>query len=217
MRAWHDISVALDDELPTWPGSPGVLTSLRMSIGQGDEANVTQLSMDVHSGTHVDAPRHFIDRGKDLEELGLDPFIGPALVLDTGGAEKVTAAVLEAARVPEGTARLLLRTVNSARADTYHRPFDEGYAALTLDGAEWLAAKDLVLVGIDYLSIQRYSEPPDVHRVLLGAGICLLEGLDLRTVTAGAYELICLPMRLVNVEAAPARAILVSDASAGPA
>jgi arylformamidase len=207
---WHDISVALDGDLPTWPGSPGVLTKLRMSIGQGDDANVTQLSIDVHSGTHVDAPRHCVDHAETLEELGLDPFIGAAVVVDTGPVKEITASVLDAAMIPDDTERLLLRTANSARPDLYQTPFDEDYAALTLDGAEWLAAKDLRLVGIDYLSIQRYTEPPDVHRALLGAGIPLVEGLCLANVTPGAYELICLPMRLVNAEGAPARAILMS-------
>jgi arylformamidase len=206
---WHDISVALDDDLPTWPGSPGVLTKLRMSIAQGDDANVTQLNIDIHSGTHVDAPRHCIDHGKRLEDVGLDPFIGPAVVLDTGSVKEITAAVLGAAMVPDGTERLLLRTANSSQPDMYKRPFDEDYAALTLDGAEWLATKRLRLVGIDYLSIQRYSEPPDVHRALLGAGMSILEGLHLAEVAPGPYELICLPIRLVNVEGAPARAILL--------
>jgi arylformamidase len=206
---WQDISVALGGDLPTWPGSPGVLTKLRASIGGGDDANVTQLSIDVHTGTHVDAPHHFVDHGETLDELGLDPFIGPAFVLDTGAAWEITASVLDAAAIPDDTERLLLRTANSSRPDLYQTPFDAGYAALTLDGAEWLAAKDLRLVGIDYLSIQRYTEPPDVHRALLGAGIPILEGLSLAEVTPGAYELICLPTHLVNVEGAPARAILL--------
>jgi arylformamidase len=205
---WHDISVALDGHLPTWPGSPGVLTKLRNSISQGDAANVTQLSIDVHTGTHVDAPRHFFDHAETLDELGLDPFIGPAIVLDTGPAREVSASVLRAAMIPDDTQRLLLRTVNSSQPDLYSAPFDEDYAALTLDGAEWLAARTFRLVGIDYLSIQRYSEPPDVHHALLGAGVAILEGLSLAKVSPGAYELVCLPMRLVNVEGAPARAVL---------
>jgi arylformamidase len=206
---WHDISVPLADDLPTWPGSPGVLTQLRTSIDSGDHANVTQLSIDVHSGTHVDAPCHFIARGATVEDLGLEPFIGPAFVLDTGPTKEITAAVLEATQIPNDTRRLLLRTANSSRRNQYHQPFDEDYAALTLDGAEWLAAKQLRLVGIDYLSIQRYSEPPDVHRALLGGGVPILEGLVLADVTPGPYELVCLPIRLVEVDGAPARAILL--------
>ena len=144
---WHDISVALEEDLPTWPGSPGVLTKLRMSIDRGDDANVTQLSIDVHSGTHVDAPRHFVEGARTLDELGLEPFIGPAVVLDTGSAKEITASVLGGAKIPTGTERLLLRTANSSQPDMYRRPFDEDYAALTLDGAEWLAATKLRLEG----------------------------------------------------------------------
>ena len=206
---WIDISVAVGDDLPVWPGSPGVVTSLRQSIEGGDDTNTSQLDLDVHSGTHVDAPWHVDESGASLEELGLDPFIGPTVVIDTGPARKITAAVLSAAAIPESTRRLLLRTTNSAYPDIYRVPFDEDYAALTLDAAEWLATRDLRLVGIDYLSIQRYSEPLDVHRVLLGSGMAILEGVSLSNVAPGDYELVCLPMRLLNVEGAPARAILL--------
>lgn len=207
---WQDISVALTVDLPVWPGSPGVQTSLRTSIGRGDDANVSELAMDVHTGTHVDAPRHFLADGSLVEDLGLDPFVGPALVVDTGGSTEITAAVLEALELPIGVERLLLRTANSVRHDLYRTPFDDDYAALTLDGAEWLVARGLRLIGIDYLSVQRYAMTTDIHRVILGAGIAALEGLDLREVAIGDYELVCLPLRLAGVEAAPARAVLFS-------
>jgi len=177
-------------------------------MSRGDAANVTQLSIDVHSGTHVDAPLHFVADGASVEDLGLEPFIGPARVVDTGPGKGVGAESLEAASIPDDTERLLLRTANSSRAGMYRQPFDEDFAGLTLDGAEWLAARGLQLVGIDYLSIQRYSEPSEVHRILLGAGIAILEGLQLGSIVVGLYELVCLPMRLVNVEGAPARAVL---------
>jgi arylformamidase len=208
---WHDISVPLGINLPTWPDSPGVQRTSRMSIARGDVANVTQLSIDVHTGTHVDAPLHFLEQGQSVEELGLTPFIGPAVVVDTGAAKKITAAVLNAAAIPDGTERLLLRTANSLRPGSFQTPFDEDYAALTLDGAQWLATRHLRLVGIDYLSIQRYSESPEVHRALLRSGLTILEGLCLEDIAAGAYELVCLPLRLIDVEGAPARAILMSS------
>lgn len=207
---WQDVSAALTVDLPVWPGSPGVQASLRMSIGRGDDANVSQLTMDVHTGTHVDAPRHFIADGSLVEDLGLEPFVGPAVVVDTGGEIEIGATALEALQLPEGVERLLLRTANSARPDLYRAPFDDDYAALTLDGAEWLVARGLRLIGIDYLSVQRYTMTTDIHRVILGAGIAILEGLNLRVVAAGDYELVCLPLRLAGVEAAPARAVLFS-------
>jgi arylformamidase len=206
---WYDISLPLKSDLPTWPGSPGVLTTSRTSIKQGHAANVSHLSMDVHTGTHVDSPRHFIDQGATVEELGLDPFIGPATVVGTGAAKELDGAALEAAGVPNGAERVLLRTANSLEPTMYRTPFDQDYAALTLGGAEWLAAKSVRLVGIDYLSIQRYTAPADVHRVLLNAGIAILEGLRLHDVPTGDYGLVCLPLRLPDVEGSPARAILL--------
>lgn len=206
---WQDISALLAPELPIWPGSPGVLTTSRMSIAAGDDANVSQLEMDVHTGTHVDAPHHFVHGAAAVEDLGLDPFIGPAVVADAGGAVEISAAVLEGFGLPERTQRLLLRTVNSSKADAYRTPFDPDYTALTLDGAEWLAARgEIRLIGIDYLSIQRYELTTDIHRVILDAGIAILEGLDLHATAPGEYELVCLPLRLASVEASPARAIL---------
>lgn len=198
----------LSDDLPVWPGSPGVQTSFRMAIDRGDEANVTQLTMDVHSGTHVDAPRHFVAAGACVDDLGLEPFIGRAFVANTGTATEITALTLDALQLPVGVERLLLRTVNSAKLDMYATPFDDDYTALTLDGARWVAARGVRLIGIDYLSIQRYELTTDIHRVLLEGGIAILEGLDLRDITPGEYELVCLPLRMASVEAAPARAIL---------
>jgi len=208
--SWHDISPVVDPELPVWPGSPPVLTTNRMSIPHGDDANVSQLAMDVHTGTHVDAPRHFVDDGSLVEDLGLAPFVGPAVVADTGSQAAISAAVLATLDLPGDVERLLLRTPNSAKPNAYRSPFDENYAALTLDAAEWVVDRGLGLIGIDYLSIQRFSQSTDVHRVILGAEIAILEGLDLRMVAPGEYQLVCLPLRLAGVEAAPARAILLA-------
>lgn len=206
---WQDISPVLAPDLPIWPGSPGVLTTSRMSIPGGDDANVSQLEMDVHTGTHVDAPHHFVHGAAAVEDLGLDPFVGPAVVADAGEDSEITAIVLAALDLPERVERLLLRTVNSSKPGLYRTPFDAEYAALTLDGAEWLVARGGVrLIGIDYLSVQRHALTTDVHRVILRAGIAILEGLDLHSTQPGEYELVCLPLRLADVEAAPARAVL---------
>ena len=199
----------LAPELPIWPGSPGVRATARMSIAAGDDANVSQLAMDVHTGTHVDAPHHFVDGAAAVEDLGLGPFVGPALVVDAGGDAEISAAVLDALQLPGGVERLLLRTANSARPDLYRTPFDPDYAALTLDAAQWLVERgDIRLIGVDYLSVQRYALPTDIHRVILGAGIAIVEGLDLHATAPGEYELVCLPLRLAGVEASPARAIM---------
>ena len=128
---------------------------------------------------------------------------------EAGGVADITAAVLAALELPERVERLLLRTLNSDKPQLYRTPFDSDYAALTLDAAEWLAARGgMRLIGVDYLSVQRHELSTDIHRVILGAGIAILEGIDLHATPPGEYELVCLPLRLADVEAAPARAVL---------
>jgi arylformamidase len=213
MTAWHDISVPLTPELAVWPGSPGIEFRRWSAIADGANANVTELDIDAHAGTHVDAPLHFIDDAESIDAIGLEPLIGPATVVDVGESGDVDAALLQRI-VPPATERLLLRTGNSEKPGIYDE-FDRNFAGLTLDAAEWLAATRVRLVGIDYMSIQRFAEPDEVHRILLGAEIAILEGLRLGPVAAGPYELICLPLRLVGTEAAPARAILLPQSTIG--
>jgi arylformamidase len=203
-----DISMLLTADLPTWPSSPGLNVRRVASMQRGDEADVSALSMDVHTGTHVDAPRHFIADGPELEAMGLTPFVGTADVVDVGHTDVIDADAL-AGLVPEDAKRILLRTRNSRIDGFRHGGFRPDYAALSPGGAAWLADRGTALVGIDYLSVQRYDDPPDAHTVLLGAGVCLVEGLVLNHVSAGRYLLACLPLRLDGVEAAPARAILL--------
>lgn len=207
MTTWHDISVSVTPRLALWPGTPDIGFEAWTKISDGANANVTRLSMDAHSGTHVDAPRHFVDGAKTLDAIGLEPFIGPASVIDVGDVVEIDSATLETAVAP-GTERLLLRTGNS-RTEAIYDEFDESFAALTVSGAEWVAAHGIRLVGIDYMSIQRFAEPDDVHRILLDAEVSILEGLRLSAVDPGDYDLVCLPLRLVGTEAAPARAILL--------
>lgn len=202
-----DISIPLNGRTPIWPGSPGFSSRLRMAIDRGDDANVTELTLDVHTGTHVDAPLHFVRHGAPLGDIELATFVGPAHVVELGGVDCLDADALATA-VPDGVERLLLRTANSVDPSFESAPFREDYVGLTLDGAEWLVSRGIRLVGIDYLSVQRFSDPPETHRVLLRAGICILEGLSLRAVGHGLYFLVCLPLRLENAEAAPARAVL---------
>jgi len=209
-----DISWPVGPQLPTWPGGPGFDASPHMEIAKGDDANATLLTMDAHTGTHVDAPRHFVAAGAELEALGLEPFVGDAWVAEIPAAQAIDADALEGAGVPDGVERLLLRTRNSRDERFRQREFQEDYAALTADGARWVVDRGLALIGVDYLSVQRYHDSPETHRVLLGAGVAILEGLDLRAVGPGMYTLFCLPLRLLGVEAAPARAILAPKETA---
>lgn len=207
-----DVSVPLEGQLPAWPGSRGHRTYRTMAIESGDAANVTQLEMDVHAGTHVENSLHFLADGAPIAALGLEPLIGPALVIEVAGPD-VTPATLAAAGIPPGTSRLLLKTTNSALWHTADLAFDPSYVALTTDAAQWLVDRGVRVVGIDYLSVQRFEDTPETHRILMRAGIGIIEGLDLTEVEPGPYELVCLPLRLSRAEAAPARVILIERAA----
>jgi arylformamidase len=203
-----DISVRLEDGMPTWPGSVGFHRHDAMRIADGDPANVSRVDLDVHSGTHVEAPLHFLEDGLALDDIPLDTFVGPAIVADLRGVRAIGAAQLESAGLPPGTERVLIRTDNSPLWAHPDRRFRTDYVGLTADGARWVADRGIRLVGIDYLSIQRYEDDFETHRILLRAGTVILEGLDLGSVDAGPYELSCLPVRIADAEAAPVRAVL---------
>lgn len=195
MSDWIDISAPLRKGIPQWPGDPLFETFLVADISKGDDANVTAFSMCAHTGTHLDAPRHYFDGGVSVDEAPLEILNGPArvLTLDTDFI---------------GMERVLFRTGNSQSA-WWREPFRNDFDALTPQLAERLVAAGVKLVGIDYLSVGRNDEDgAAVHRILLGAGVWLLEGLDLCDVVCGDYDLTCLPLRLEGADGAPARALL---------
>ena len=206
-----DISVPLKPEMPVWPGSAGFKLYRTMNLAAGDEANVSQLETDVHVGTHVDAPCHFLQEGTAVEELSLDVLIGPAYVAYLPEVKAVTSADLEELNLPPNTTRLLLCTTNSQLWANNVTEFNNDFVALTADGAQWLADKGIRLIGVDYLSVQRYYDSTLTHEILLKAGIIILEGLNLTNVTAGMYKLVCLPIKLVGSDGAPARAVLIRE------
>lgn len=204
-----DVSVPLRTGMPCWPDSGGVRLTRVMRLEAGDPANVTRLDGDIHCGTHVEAPLHMLRDGAGLEALPLERFIGPAIVVHLPAAEAVDAWALERAEIPAGTERLLLRTRNSDRRDLDAERFRDDYVGLTLDGARWVVASGIRLVGADYLSVQRFGDDPETHRVLMRAGVAIVEGLRLVDVPPGAYQLVCLPLNLAGAEGAPARAVLI--------
>lgn len=179
-----------------------------MRLEAGDPANVSRLDCDVHIGTHVDAPRHFIKNGNTVEQLSLDALIGPAVVAYLPEADAVTADDLVGLDLPGDTERLLLRTRNSELWTASVTEFRKDYVGLTPEAARWIVDQQICLVGIDYLGIHRFGDGPLVHQILLGAGVVIVEGLNLADVHPGAHKLICLPLKLVGAEAAPARAVL---------
>lgn len=190
---------------PLWPGSPPIELERRLDLQRGDHATDSTLRCSVHTGTHVDAPAHVLVNGGTIGALDLDALMGPCQVADLRGHERIQVADLEAIGLVAGVERLLLRTDNSAR---WSDRFDRNFTGLSPSAAAWLAERRLRLVGIDYLSIEPWDGDGSVHRLLLDAGVVLLEGLTLDDVTEGPYELCCLPLKLSSAEAAPARAVV---------
>jgi arylformamidase len=207
-----DVSVRLGDGLPTWPGSSGFGARRVRSIAGGDTANVTEIGMDVHSGTHVEGPLHFLADGASLDSLPLETFLGPVWVDEVSAdSDAVTASLLASLEIPDPADRLLLRTRNSGLWESSGGEFRPDYVGLTPDAAHWIADRGMQLVGVDYLSVQRYVDGPETHRTLLRAGVAILEGLNLSGVERGWYTLICLPLRLTGTEASPVRAVLIDE------
>jgi arylformamidase len=190
-----DVSVPVRPGMITYPGDPEVRLERVSSIGDGDVVNLSRLDLGVHSGTHVDAPLHFVDGGASVETLPLDVLVGPCVVVDG----------LDTAAVPPGAERVLFKTTNSRLWE--RAEFSEDFVALDAAAARELVERGVRLVGIDYLSIG----DEEAHRVLLGAGVVAVEGLDLREVEPGEYRLVCAPLRLVGAEGAPARVLLLRD------
>jgi len=203
-----DISVPLRDDLPIWPGSTGIRVSRTLQLERGDIANVSRLDCDVHVGTHIDAPLHFIPNGASVESIPLDLLIGPAEVVHFPDSAYISVAELRKLKLPAGTQRLLFHTRNSKFWRELRRDFRKDYVALTADDAQWLVNHGIRVVGIDYLSIQRFEDSPETHRILLASNVAIIEGLNLADVPPGPYELICMPLRLVGAEGAPARVAL---------
>ena len=201
----YDISIPVSPSLPAFPGDPPFRMERVSGIAGGDPANVSELSLSSHCGTHIDAPLHFDDKGLPVDRLPLEQLIGPAVVADLRGTIAIGPETL--ARIPlAGVKRLLLRTDNSLLWKRHG--FQEDYAYLTEEGALFLLENKIVLIGIDYLSIERFGGNGDVHRLLLSNGVIILEGLNLDGIDQGDYELICLPLRIAGGDGAPVRAIL---------
>lgn len=203
-----DISVRLGPDMVVWPGSVGIRVQRTQSFAKGDAVNVSRLDMDVHCGTHAESPLHFIDQGAALESFPLDIFVGPAHVAHLPEADVIGPKELESAAIPMTAERLLLRTRNSAFWQDEAATFRTDYAALSPEGAAWIVERGIRLIGADYLSVQRFRDGPETHRVLMRGGVAILEGVNLSTVAPGDYRLICLPLWLGEAEAAPARAVL---------
>ena len=206
---WIDISTTLDARTtPVYPDNPGLDFIYTARLDEPAGVNLSKYSLGAHSGTHVDAPLHFLPGGFTISELDPGRLIGPAQVIAIDPeAPVLTAAILEQHKW-RGYERLLFKTRNSALRLLQQVQFRPDYVYIAADAAELLATEPLAMVGVDYLSVEGFEHDPRTHRALLGNSIAIVEGLDLHHVSAGSYEVIVLPLKIAGHEAAPARALL---------
>jgi arylformamidase len=205
--AWLDISVPIRPGIPTFTGDPTFNIELVGAIASGAVCNLSRLDMGAHTGTHLDAPSHFIDGAPSSETIPLDAGIGRAWIVDaTSLRDTIGSADLAGLDIPPDETRLIFKTPNSALWD--EADFSSAFIGLGGDAAQVLADRGARLVGIDYLSIAPFGDPIPTHRTLLGAGVVILEGLDLRAAEPGPVDLLCLPLRLAGSDGVPARALV---------
>lgn len=189
-----------------WPTDKAPVIRRVLSLDK-NRVNVTQISISVHTGTHIDAPSHFVKNGRTIDKIDLNKLIGRCYVCDIGERDNIDLNFLKDRRFPRGIKKIIFKTKNSNLwgDDNFHQNF----VALTPTGARWIVRKKISLVGIDYLSIQGFSEKSNqTHKILLNKGVVIIEGLDLRGVKQGIYEIIALPIKIQGSDGAPARVIL---------
>jgi arylformamidase len=204
---WIDVSIPLRNGMVHWPGDPAFRIERLSDQEQGAGATVSRMSLSVHTGTHMDAPLHFIRGARAIDEMPLEATMGLARVIQIQDRVSIGRAELERHAVSGGE-RILFRTENSSRcwnSDAFH----EDYISISPDAAHYLAECRVRCVGIDYLSVDPFREDAaETHQILLEAGIWIIEGMNLQAVAPGKYEMACLPLRLMGSDGAPARAVL---------
>ena len=204
----HDISLTLRGRMPVYPGEATPLLEPTSDMERGASYNVSRLTISTHTGTHIDAPRHFLRGGTPVDQIPVDVLVGPAFVVEMPVDQEITAADLEAAAIPLGAERILFKTRNSRLLDDEN--FRRDFVYLTLDAVHWLVERGVRLVAIDYLSVEQMDADPNiVHQTLLQAGMVIVEGADLRRVAPGPYLLACLPLKVEGDDGSPVRAVLV--------
>lgn len=209
MTIIHDISIPIDADMPVYEGDPPVEIMLSSSIDRGDIANVSRLIIGAHTGTHVDAPLHFFKDGTAVHDLSLEVLMGPVVVIDLVGQRQITRSALLTSELA-GKKRVLFKTSNSRL--WRKKEFQKDFAFLDEDAANYLVEIGMELVGIDYLSIEQFgTSNPATHLTLLGAGIIIVEGLNLSDINPGPYKLICLPLLIKDCEGSPCRAVLIEE------
>ncbi|WP_395743090.1 cyclase family protein [Prosthecobacter sp.] len=206
-RPWKDVSVALRDGMVHWPGDPACQIKRVSRMEDGAVCNLTHLSMSAHTGTHMDAPRHFVADGLTMEQMPLEPVIGRCRVFELDCEDQITADDLKQLKLAPRQ-RVLFKTRNSTRSWAMNE-FDKDFVSIRADAARYLVEQGVATVGVDYLSIGGFNKDGvETHQIMLGAGIWVIEGLNLAEIKPGYYELICLPLKLEGADGAPCRVVL---------
>lgn len=206
----YDLSIPIKQDMLVWPGDPGVEIKIFATVKK-DGIGESRFSFGSHTGTHIDAPSHFLDTNLSIDKISPEKLIGDCRVIDLTnlGRQEISVKDISGLSIKKGD-RILLKTGNSPLL--FKKEFPKRYIYLSLEGAKFLASKKINLVGTDFLGIEKRSNPGHpVHKTLLFAGIVIVEGLDLREVPEGSYRIFCLPLRVVGADGAPARAILVKE------
>ena len=207
LHPWIDITFPVSNGMTTWPGDQPVQLKRTSTIGvDGATSNVTSLSMSAHTGTHIDAPLHFIRGGKDITQVKVEELIGYTKIFHITDPQQITFSELKELPIEEGDI-LLFRTRNSD-TNWINVPFKEDYVYLSINAAQYLVKVGVKCIGVDYLSVGGMENGVEVHKTLLNAGITIIEGLKLNDVVPGLYEIIALPMRIQGADGAPARVVI---------
>jgi arylformamidase len=202
-----DITFPISEKLPKWPGSIGFKKTIHMEITTHGN-NRSSFVIDSHFGTHLDAPIHFIENGKTIDQLDLNKLIGEVFVLEIRGKRSISGSDLSVSKIPKGCNKLILKTDNQIYWDQNIQIFQQDFCSINESGAKWLVENGFHFIGIDYLSIQRFNDGPETHQILLNSEIIIVESLNLKNVTQGLYEIICLPLNLQGLEGSPVRALI---------
>ncbi len=209
MKKYYDISVDIKEDMLVYPGDPKVIISSVSAIENGDLYNLSSLKFGSHTGTHMDAPNHFVDGGVTVDQLPLDHFIGKAKVFDMGERDCIDVKSLASLDITEGDI-ILFKTKNSQLMEK--GVFDKKYVYITPEAALSLVNKGIKTVGIDFLTVEQYGvDSPDTHYAFLENNVVILEGLNLTGIKEGEYHLISQPLKIKNGNGSPMRAILVQD------
>ena len=204
---WIDISMPLKSGMVHWPGDPGVKIERVRDVEKGDRNTLSEVCMGAHTGTHMDAPLHFIRGGAGIDQLPLDVAMGRARVIEIEDGESIKVEELQKHDILRDE-RILFKTRNSSLV-WREVDFVEDFVHMSIEAARFLVERGVSLIGVDYLSVGGYKKDgSEVHQTLLQAGIWLIEGLDLSKVSAGEYDLVCLPLKIVDGDGAPARAVV---------